>query len=79
MGFVSSSWLYINHPLRSDNIQVLLLGTIPGKYQEPILWINNRPQGKVIYTSLGHWDDWKIGSFHNIMLNGVEFLLKGNY
>ena len=74
-GFISPSWLYINHPLRSENIQVLMLGTIPGQYPEPLLWINNREQGKVVYTSLGHWDDWKIDSFHNIMLNGVDYLL----
>jgi nicotinamidase-related amidase/type 1 glutamine amidotransferase len=77
-GFTSPSWLYINHPLRSDNIQVLLLGTIPGQYPEPVMWINNRDKGKVVYTSLGHWDDWKIESFQNIMLNGVNYLLNTN-
>jgi len=74
-GFSSPSWLYINHPLRSENDEVLLIGTIPGQYPEPIMWINNRPEGKVVYTSLGHWDDWKIESFRNIMFNGVDYLL----
>jgi nicotinamidase-related amidase/type 1 glutamine amidotransferase len=74
-GFMSPSWLYINHPLRSENDEVLMIGTIPGQYPEPILWINNRPEGKVVYTSLGHWDDWKIEGFRKIMFNGVDYLL----
>ncbi|MFN5422709.1 MAG: ThuA domain-containing protein [bacterium] len=75
-GFVSPSWLYINRPLRSENIQVLLSGSIPGEPAQPVLWINNREKGKVIYTSLGHWDDWKIESFKNLMTNAVDILLK---
>jgi nicotinamidase-related amidase/type 1 glutamine amidotransferase len=74
-GFSSPSWLYINHPLRSENAEVLLIGTIPGQNPEPLMWINNREKGKVVYTSLGHWDDWKIESFRNIMFNGVDYLL----
>ena len=74
-GFASPSWLYINRPLRSENIQVLLSGSIPGEPSQPVLWINNREKGKVIYTSLGHWDDWKIPSFKNIMSNAVDILL----
>ena len=77
-GFVSPSWLYINRPLRSSNIQVLLLGTIPGQPVEPVLWINNREKGKVIYTSLGHWDDWEINGYRTFMLNAVDFLLNTN-
>jgi nicotinamidase-related amidase/type 1 glutamine amidotransferase len=77
-GFVSPCWLYINSPLRSKNIQVLLTGAIPGQPVQPLLWINNRDKGKVIYTSLGHWDDWKIESFRNIMFNSVDFLLAGS-
>ncbi len=77
-GFVSPGWLYINRPLRSENIQVLLTGTIPEQPVQPLLWINNREKGKVIYTSLGHWDDWQIDSFRNIMLNSVDFLLAGS-
>jgi len=37
-----------------------------------VMWINNK---NVIYTSLGHWDDWKIESFKNLMLNSVHYLL----
>ena len=67
--------LYKNRPLRSPDIQVLLLGTIPDKPSEPVFWINNRAKGKVIYTSLGHWEDWKIEKFRKIMFNAVDYLL----
>ena len=67
--------LYENRPLRSASIQVLLLGTIPDKPVEPVLWINHREKGKVVYTSMGHWDDWKIEKFRTIMFNTVDYLL----
>jgi nicotinamidase-related amidase len=67
--------LYKNRPLRSPDIQVLLLGTIPDKLSEPVLWINNQGKGKVIYTSLGHWEDWKNEKFRSIMFNAVDYLL----
>jgi nicotinamidase-related amidase len=81
-GFVGpvapSESLYKNRPLRSDNIQVLLLGTIPGQPAEPVLWINNRKNNKVIYTSLGHWEHWKMDGFRNLMFNSVGYLLNDN-
>ena len=73
--FVSPNWLYKNRPLRSAKAQVLLLGTIPGQPSEPVLWLNENKYGKVIYTSLGHWEDWKIESFKKAMLNSVAYLL----
>lgn len=70
--------LYRNRPLRSSNIQVLLLGAIPEKPVEPVIWVNNRDKGTVIYTSLGHWEDWKYKYFRQIMFNSVDFLLDTN-
>ncbi|MDR1860498.1 MAG: isochorismatase family protein [Bacteroidales bacterium] len=72
--FNSPNWLYQNTPLRAKNPLVLLLGSNPGVPDEPVMWIN----GNVIYTSLGHWDDWKIPSFRNLMFNSVEYLIKLN-
>ena len=70
-GFISPSWLYQCRPL-SPNAQVLLIGTISGAPGEPVLWINHRPGGgKVIYTSLGHWDDWANPNFKQLMFNCV--------
>jgi nicotinamidase-related amidase len=67
--------LYKNRPLRSPDIQVLLQGMIPDKPPEPVMWINNQSKRKVFYTSMGHWEDWNNGIFHQIMLNTVDFLL----
>jgi nicotinamidase-related amidase len=67
--------LYQNRPLRSPDIQVVLTGSIPGKPAEPVLWINNRPGGNVIYTSMGHWMDWDLQQFRQIMFNAVDILL----
>ena len=71
-GFNSPNWLYKNRPLRGDRIRVLLTGSNPGVPDEPVMWMNG---GNVIYTSLGHWDDWKIESFRNLMFNSVDYLL----
>ncbi len=77
-GFNSPNWLYKNRPLRSENAQVLLVGTIPNELPEPVLWINHTGKNNVIYTSLGHWDDWDIKGFRNLMVNSVHYLLNTN-
>jgi hypothetical protein len=75
-GYTSPNWLYKNRPLSSDHIQVLLTGTIPGVAPEPVLWINKTENNNVIYTSLGHWDDWEEQGFRNVMSNAVFYLLR---
>jgi nicotinamidase-related amidase len=70
--FNSPNWLYQNRPLRTGKAQVLLLGSNPGVPNEPVMWTNGK---NVIYTSLGHWDDWKIESFRRLMFNTVNYLL----
>lgn len=70
--FNSPSWLYKNRPLRTGKAMVLLLGTNPGVPDEPVMWINGK---NVIYTSLGHWDDWKNESFRRLMSNTIDYLL----
>jgi nicotinamidase-related amidase len=70
--FNSLNWLYQCAPLRSDKAQVLLTGSNPGQPLEPVFWLNGK---NIIYTSLGHWDDWKIESFRNLMFNTVNYLL----
>jgi nicotinamidase-related amidase len=71
--FNSPNWLYKNRPLRSDKARVLLLGSNPNVPDEPVMWMNGE---NVIYTSLGHWDDWKIENFRNLMFNTFNYLLK---
>jgi nicotinamidase-related amidase len=70
--FNSLNWLYMCAPLRSDSAQVLLTGVNPDKPLEPVFWLNGK---NIVYTSLGHWDDWKIESFRNLMFNTVDYLL----
>jgi hypothetical protein len=70
--FTTLNWLYQNRPLRSEKAVVLMLGSNPGVPNEPVFWINN---DRVIYTSLGYWDDWKEESFRNLMFNSVDYLL----
>jgi type 1 glutamine amidotransferase len=70
--FNSPNWLYKNRPLRTGKATVLLWGSNPGVPDEPVMWLNGN---NVIYTSLGHWDDWKIESFRKLMFNAVDFLL----
>jgi hypothetical protein len=74
-GFTSLCTLYKNRPLSSANAQVLLLGTIPGQPPEPVLWTNKNKYGNVICTALGHWEDWEIESFKNLMINSVDYFL----
>lgn len=70
-----SESLYKNRPLQSANSQVLLLGNIPNEPTEPVLWVNNLEKGKVIYTSMGHWEHFKMDEFHKLMVNSVRYLL----
>jgi len=73
-GFPSAGSLYQVRPL-APNTQVLLLGTLSGVPQEPVLWIHHRENGNVVYTSLGHQDDWDNPSFRQVMRNVVEMML----
>lgn len=74
-GLSSSGTLYRNRPLRSQHAQVLLMGTIPDQEPEPVFWVNDNGKNKVIYTSLGHWDDWEEEGFRKLMSNSVRYLL----
>lgn len=73
--FDSENWLYKNSPLSSPKVQVLLTGRIPGEKPEPVLWVNENGKNKVVYTSLGHWNDWKNPAVQKIFTNTVNFLL----
>jgi len=69
-GFNSPSWLYKNTPL-SPTVQVLLTGTIPGEAPEPLLWTNRYKESRIVYTSLGHWNDWQIPAFRQMVTNAL--------
>jgi len=74
-GFTSSASLYRNQSLRSERAQVIMIGTIQGLPPQPVLWINNTGNNKVIYSSFGAVSDFRNDSFRQIMRNSVSYLL----
>lgn len=52
----------------------LLIGSIPDKPAEPVLWTHTtKSGGRVVYTSLGHWDDFKEAAFNRLLSNAVHW------
>jgi type 1 glutamine amidotransferase len=51
------------------------MGKIPHQEPEPVFWINDTGRNKVIYTSLGHWNDWEEEGFSKLLVNSVRYLL----
>jgi nicotinamidase-related amidase len=50
----------------------LLLGSIPDRPVEPLLWVHaTKSGGRVVYTSLGHPDDFKQSAFNLLLRNVV--------
>ena len=63
--------LYKVSPL-AKGTTALLIGSIPDKPAEPILWIHTtNAAGRAIYTSLGHPDDFKQPAFNRLLRNVV--------
>ncbi len=71
---VGKGSLYKAAPL-APKAQVLLIGTIPNQAPEPILWLHQYGQSKVLYTSLGHIGDFAQPGFNELLLRSVRFLL----
>jgi nicotinamidase-related amidase len=66
--------LYRVSPLAGSAIP-LLVGSIPGKPDEPIAWINQRVDGgKSFYTSLGHPDDFSEPAFRKLLVAALHSL-----
>ena len=52
----------------------LLTGVIPDEPTEPVLWTNLAATGgRVVYTSLGHPDDFKQPAFLHLLRNAVDW------
>ena len=65
--------LYKVSPL-AKSTQPLLLGSIPDKPAEPILWTHaTKAGGRVVYTSLGHADDFKEAAFTRLLSNAIHW------
>jgi type 1 glutamine amidotransferase/nicotinamidase-related amidase len=68
--FQSPGWLYRVRPLAAAT-QVLMMGQVTTRDPEPVAWTHTYKGGRIFYTSLGHWDDWKITDFNRLMTNAV--------
>jgi nicotinamidase-related amidase/type 1 glutamine amidotransferase len=65
--------LYKVSPL-AKTAMPLLLGSIPDKPAEPVLWTNTtKSGGRVVYTSLGHPDDFKEEAFNRLLRNAIHW------
>jgi type 1 glutamine amidotransferase len=74
--FESPSWLYVVAPL-APTAEALMMGKIPGKDAEAVLLTNTYKRGsRIVYTSLGHWDDFKLPAFQRILINSVFWTMK---
>ena len=66
-----SGSLYKVGPI-ADSTTELLRGSIPGKPDEPIAWINTSEfGGRVFYTSLAHPDDFSQPAFNRLLRNAI--------
>jgi type 1 glutamine amidotransferase len=74
--FDSPSWLYLIAPL-APTAEALMMGKIPGKEAEAVVLTNTYKRGsRIVYTSLGHWDDFKTSAFQRILINSVFWTMK---
>jgi len=70
-GWKGHGSLYKVRPL-SDSATPLLTGQVAGELAEPILWTNlTSAGGRVVYTSLGHADDFKQPAFNRLLRNAL--------
>jgi nicotinamidase-related amidase/type 1 glutamine amidotransferase len=52
----------------------LLVGSIPEKPAEPVVWTHKtKAGGRVVYTSLGHPDDFKETAFNRLLSNAIHW------
>jgi nicotinamidase-related amidase/type 1 glutamine amidotransferase len=71
--FVGKGSLYKVSPL-ADSATPLLIGTTPGESPEPVAWTNlTTSGGRVVYTSLGHPDDFAQPDFRRLLLNAIAW------
>lgn len=74
--FDSPSWLYEIDPL-SPGAEPLMMGKIPGQEPQAVLLINTfKRSSRIVYTSLGHWEDFKLPAFRRILVNSVFWTMK---
>ncbi len=77
---VGNGSLYKVMPLAKGTLP-LLVGTVPGQEPEPIAWTNlaGPKQARVLFTSLGHIDDFQNPAFRKLLVNGLFWVLEEPY
>ena len=71
--FHSPSWLYRQRPL-SEDVTVLLRGRwAEDQPEEPVAWVREYNGAKLFYTTLGHWDDFAIPAFNQLLLAAMRW------
>jgi|JI10StandDraft_1071094.scaffolds.fasta_scaffold79493_4 type 1 glutamine amidotransferase len=75
-GLIGHGGLYKNTPLQAGTT-ALLMGTLEGVATEPVAWTHlyGEKKSRVFYTSMGHWDDFKMPAFRRLLLNGINWAL----
>ncbi len=65
--------LYKVSPL-AKSAMPLLIGSIPDKPAEPVLWTHTtKAGGRVVYTSLGHPEDFTEAAFNRLLSNAIHW------
>ncbi|MDQ1255489.1 MAG: hypothetical protein QG656_80, partial [Candidatus Hydrogenedentes bacterium] len=76
--FHSPSWLYRLNPL-ADTATLLLQGRwSQDAPAEPVAWTTTYNGARVFYTSLGHWEDFQIPAFNQLLKNAIYWALDEN-
>ncbi len=74
----STGSLYFVMPL-AKNTTVLQTGSAKDREgidrTEPLTWIRTYKGGRVFFTNLGHWDDFKTPQFHKLLENAIRWAM----
>ena len=66
--------LYFTSPI-AKNATLLMTGSGKTKsgepLTEPLTWTRTHNGGRVVYTGLGHWDDFKVSQFRKLLVNSI--------
>ena len=72
--FPTGSGLYLNTPLRAGTTPLMIGRSQGTERPEPVAWVHRSPGGgRVVYTSLGHVDDFKRPEFRRLLANAVKW------
>jgi len=65
----STGSLYYTSPL-ADDATVLMTGSLDDRI-EPLTWIRTRKDTRIVYTGLGHPDDFQEAPFRKLLVNAI--------